>query len=174
VLAGDGPLRTSLQRQVQALGLQAVVALPGRIEAPRHWMQRAAVFALASSYEGFGNVLVEALSCGTAVVSTDCPVGPRETLAGGRFGALVPVGDAGAMAAALRRAVDAPGAPPGASAHAWQFTDTAACAAYCRLLFGLGAPAALYGGEQGLAELPPAPVQAPPRGAVRAKGGRPC
>jgi glycosyltransferase involved in cell wall biosynthesis len=174
VLAGDGPLRKPLQQQVQALGLQAVVALPGRIEVPRRWMQRAAVFALASSYEGFGNVLVEALSCGTAVVSTDCQVGPREILAGGRFGALVPVGDAKAMAAALCRAVDSPGAPAGALAHAWQYTDVAACAAYCRLLFGLGGARAASGGEPGLAELPPAPLQAPPLGAAPAKRGRQC
>ncbi len=137
LVAGDGPERPALQAAVHALGLAAVAELVGRVQAPQGWMQRAAVLALASRYEGFGNVLVEALASGCAVVATDCPVGPRELLEGGRWGALVPVGDAGAMAAALQAAVDAPGAPPGASAHALQFTDAAACSAYRRLLDSL-------------------------------------
>jgi glycosyltransferase involved in cell wall biosynthesis len=137
LLAGEGPERAALLALVARLQLGAVVALPGRIEGPRLWMQHAAVFALASTYEGFGNVLVEALACGTAVVSTDCRVGPREILGGGRYGRLVPVGDSAALASALQNAVDSPGAPPGAVAHASQFTLAAACTAYRRLLDAL-------------------------------------
>jgi glycosyltransferase involved in cell wall biosynthesis len=137
LLAGDGPARTSLQALVTQLHLDGAVALAGRIQAPRQWMQHAAVFALASQYEGFGNVLVEALASGCPVVSTDCPVGPREILADGRFGNLVPVGDWQAMAQALLHAVDHPGLPPGAASHAWQFTDAAACGAYRQLLDSL-------------------------------------
>jgi glycosyltransferase involved in cell wall biosynthesis len=142
LLAGEGPARATLQALVAQLQLGAVVALPGRIEGPRSWMQKATVFAMASTYEGFGNTLVEALASGTAVVSTDCPVGPREILAGGRYGSLVPVGDFKAMARALQNAVDNPGAPAAAVAHAAQFSDAAACAAYRHLLDSLLARAA--------------------------------
>ncbi len=140
LLAGEGPARSMLQRLVAELGLDEVVALPGRISKPRAWMQAATVFALASQYEGFGNVLIEALASGTPVVSTDCPVGPREILDGGRFGSLVPVADPAAMARALMQALDHPALPAGARAHAARFTDTAACTAWRQLLDGLRGP----------------------------------
>src|SRR3546814_9042391 len=68
-------------------------------------MARASVLAVTSVSEGFGNVIVEALACGLPVVSTDCPGGPREILDGGRFGLLVPVGDAVALAEAMERSI---------------------------------------------------------------------
>lgn len=72
---------------------------------PFRYMRRAAVFALSSRWEGLGLGLLEALACGTPVVSTDAPFGPAEILGGGRWGALVPVGDADALAEALGRAL---------------------------------------------------------------------
>ena len=70
---------------------------------PYRYIAAADVFALSSRWEGFGNVLVEALACGTAVVSTDCPSGPSEILEDGRYGELVPIGDSGALSDAISR-----------------------------------------------------------------------
>ena len=137
VLAGEGPDRPRLMALVADLGLDGVVRLPGRTAMPLALMRHASVFVLASQYEGFGNVLVEAMACGTPVVSTDCPVGPREVLDGGRLGALVPVGDAPAMAQAITAALVRPAPPPGARKAALGYTQTNASAAYLALFNSL-------------------------------------
>ena len=139
LLAGEGPERDRLQALVAELKLQAVVQLPGRTRQPLRWMHRAAVFVLASRFEGFGNVLVEALACDTPVVATDCPVGPRELLQGGRWGALVPVGDAAAMAEKIACALRCRVLPPGARDAARRYTQAHACAAYLRLFDAVAA-----------------------------------
>ena len=75
------------------LGVTDDIALPGFVENPFAYMARASVFVLSSAWEGFGNVIAEALACGCPVVSTDCPSGPAEILEHGKYGPLVPVGD---------------------------------------------------------------------------------
>lgn len=75
---------------------------------PFPYLQSADLFVLSSDHEEFGNVLVEALYAGLRVVSTDCPGGPRDILAGGAFGRLVPCGDAEAMAKAMAAALNDP------------------------------------------------------------------
>lgn len=89
---------TSLARE---MGVEADIAFLGFVENPFSYMRRAALFVLSSRYEGLANVLIEAMACGTPVVSTDAPYGPAEILEGGRWGPLVPVGDAEALAAAI-------------------------------------------------------------------------
>ena len=87
---------------MDCLGLDGEVFLPGFVENPYVWLARASIFALSSMWEGFPNVLLEALACGLPVVSTDCPSGPSDILTGNRFGRLVPVGDSEALAHALQ------------------------------------------------------------------------
>ncbi|HAZ41706.1 MAG TPA: glycosyl transferase [Methylococcaceae bacterium] len=101
MILGEGPLEASLRELTRTLGIEADVDFPGFTPNPFAYMQRAALFVMSSAWEGSGNVLVEALALGTPSVSTDCPFGPRETLADGRYGSLVPVGDDAALAMAM-------------------------------------------------------------------------
>ena len=93
------------------------------------------MFVLSSRYEGLGNVLIEALACGTPVVSTACPSGPAEVLDDGRFGPLVPVGDVAALARAIEDVLDDPPAAERLRARAGLFTVERAVDHYLRLLF---------------------------------------
>ena len=60
-------------------------------------MKRASLFVLSSDYEGFGNVIVEAMTCGTPIISTNCPGGPAEILENGVWGNLIPTRDLNAL-----------------------------------------------------------------------------
>jgi glycosyltransferase involved in cell wall biosynthesis len=106
VLIGDGPLRGALSALADRLGLAGHVSMPGFVTDPWPYYASADLFVLSSDYEGFGNVLVEAMRCGLPVVSTDCKAGPREILADGAYGLLVPVGDEAALAKAMEEALD--------------------------------------------------------------------
>lgn len=108
VVLGEGRERARLEGLAQELGVAADVRLPGHVANPYAYMARAAAFVLSSRREGSPAVLVEALACGTPVVSTDCPSGPAETLQQGWIGPLVPVGDPDALAAAIARVLDDP------------------------------------------------------------------
>ncbi|MEX0732345.1 MAG: glycosyltransferase [Aquisalimonadaceae bacterium] len=101
IILGEGRDRQMLEAMTRELGVAEDVALPGFDANPYPHMARAAIFVLASRREGASAVIVEALACGTPVVSTDCPSGPAEVLQNGRIGALVAVGDDAAMAAAI-------------------------------------------------------------------------
>jgi glycosyltransferase involved in cell wall biosynthesis len=134
LILGEGPERGRILATAAAEGVADRVSLPGRAGNVFAPVSRCAAFALASRFEGFGNVLVEALACGVPVVGTDCPVGPREILAGGRFGRLVPPGDAAAMADALLVALEERGPRPGLDAHLEPFTVRASVLRYLELV----------------------------------------
>jgi glycosyltransferase involved in cell wall biosynthesis len=101
MILGQGRQRDRLRRLADDLGLTDAVALPGFDPNPYRYLARASLFVLSSLWEGSPNVLTEALALGTPVVATDCRSGPREITRGGVFGALVPVGDVDALAAAM-------------------------------------------------------------------------
>ncbi|CAB3733123.1 glycosyltransferase [Achromobacter ruhlandii] len=102
-ILGEGSEHGALQRRIDARPSRSPVTLAGHIDNPFPVIASAGAFALTSVRESFGNVLVEALCLGVPVISTDCPHGPAEILDAGRYGLLVPVGDAAALAAAVRR-----------------------------------------------------------------------
>ncbi len=103
LILGEGPLRPQIEQLAGNLGLESDVALPGFQDNPYGYMAHATVFVLSSLYEGFGNVLVEALALGVPVISTRCPVGPEEILSDGHTGILVPPADEDALAQAILR-----------------------------------------------------------------------
>ena len=106
VILGDGAERASLEAQAQALGLSQRVLFAGFVHNAEAFMRRARMFVMSSRNEGLPMVLIEALGAGTAIVSTDCPFGPRELLDDGRLGRLTPVGDAEGFAAAIEAELD--------------------------------------------------------------------
>ena len=107
-ILGEGELRGKLEREIAALGLGSRVRLPGFVKNPFACMARASAFVLSSQWEGFGNVVTEAMACGTPVIATDCPHGPREILEDGKWGSLVPVANVDALADAMRAALANP------------------------------------------------------------------
>lgn len=111
VILGEGDDREELQDLANSLGIAPYVHFHGYTANPLAYMRDASVFVLSSLAEGFGNVVVEALACGTPVISTDCPHGPKEILANGRYGTLVRVGDVEALANAMIAKLDAPKPP---------------------------------------------------------------
>lgn len=108
MLLGQGANETALRVLASDLGIADRVVFAGFHVDPSPFYATADLFALSSDYEGFGNVIVEALSFGLQIVSTDCPWGPAEILQGGRFGRLEPVGDAPALARAMEEALETP------------------------------------------------------------------
>jgi len=108
MILGRGKARERLLALSRRLDVAQDVALPGFVPQPYAYMAHADLFAFTSRWEGLGFVIIEALAVGTPVVATDCPSGPREILADGRYGTLVPVGDDAALAEAIAATLAAP------------------------------------------------------------------
>lgn len=109
LILGDGPDRQRLEALAHSLGLtDEQLQFAGFVQNPFQFLAHAALFVHSSLSESFGNVLVEAMACGAQVVSVDCPTGPAEILENGKWGSLVPVGDAEAMAKAVLNILETP------------------------------------------------------------------
>ncbi|WP_310535269.1 glycosyltransferase [Novosphingobium sp.] len=134
-IVGEGQERAALEALVGELGLDDRVVLPGFCATPGDWYAGADLFVLSSNFEGFGNVMVEAMHYGLPVVATDCPHGPAEALGGGRWGTLVPMNDPAALAKAMADALEAPSKPILQRARAGQFSATRAVDAYWQAMF---------------------------------------
>lgn len=108
VIFGSGTLREKLQTQIHSCGMEDFIELAGFTPNAMGQMASAHAFVLSSRYEGFGLVLVEALAAGTKVISTNCDFGPAELLENGRYGKLVPVDNAQALADAMLQSIQDP------------------------------------------------------------------
>src|SRR6185369_7788029 len=102
-IIGEGEQRAALETKIKRLRLEDSVKLLGFQQNPFKYMAAADLFVLSSLYEGFGNVIVEAMACGVPVVATDCPYGPGEIIEDGKNGILAPPANALALAAAILR-----------------------------------------------------------------------
>lgn len=135
-ILGEGSERKMLEALCHQLGVRDDVLMPGFVDNPFVWMNRASLFVLSSAWEGFALVLVEALASGCPVISTDCPNGPREILQDGTYGSLVPIGNPEAMASAMLATLAAPPDAARSRARAAEFSVSATVAGYSRLLEG--------------------------------------
>ena len=136
VILGQGVERESLLELAERLGVSDRFDLPGFDVNPFRYMSRASVFVLSSRYEGFPNVLAQAMACGAPVVSTDCRSGPSEMLEGGRWGRLVPVGDWRAMARAIEATLDDPMPAEELKARASVYSVEASVERYLQVVLG--------------------------------------
>lgn len=136
LILGEGEQRNDLEALAQSLGLGAdELSMPGFVKNPFAYLAHADLFVLSSRWEGLPSVLIEAMACGTPVVSTDCPSGPREILEGGRWGSLVPVGDIDALAHAIKTVLSTPRSSlPNVRKRAEDFSLDRALDAYLRVL----------------------------------------
>lgn len=134
LILGEGECRAALEAQAHRLGISGYLFMPGFVKDPAPYYQHADVHVLSSSSEGLPTVIIEALSAGTPVVSTDCPSGPREILQDGKYGRLVPVGDAPALSAAMEKTLSSKPDRGALMSRAQDFSIDKAVTQYMQLL----------------------------------------
>jgi exopolysaccharide biosynthesis WecB/TagA/CpsF family protein len=141
IVLGEGELLESLVLLACRLGIAEDVAFCGFQANPLPWLRHATACVSSSRYEGLGNVIIEALACGTPVIACDCPYGPSEILLGGSIGRLVPVGNPEALAVAMAAQMQAPCEPDKLRARAAAFTAASCAQAHLCLFEALDARA---------------------------------
>ncbi|MDJ0571372.1 MAG: glycosyltransferase family 4 protein [Pleurocapsa sp. MO_192.B19] len=108
LILGEGEQRQKLEAQRDRLGLKDRLIMPGLISNPFPILKRCHLFVLSSRYEGFGNVIIEAMACDLPVISTDCPSGPGEIITNEENGILVPNRDRDSLAKAMTKLMSDP------------------------------------------------------------------
>ena len=101
MILGGGEERSALETMIREFGLEQYIYIPGFVSNPYPYMAHASSFVLSSRWEGLPTIVVEAMSLGTPIISTDCPSEPREILMDGKYGTLVPVDDPSVLAAEI-------------------------------------------------------------------------
>ena len=134
VLLGDGRGRGALEALIADLGLGSWVDLPGFQDNPFPFLAAADLFVLSSAWEGSPNALTQAMALGTPVVATDCPSGPAELLAGGRFGPLVAIGDVEGLARAMAATLAHPPPPQVLQQAVAEYNQPESARRYLRVL----------------------------------------
>ena len=110
IVYGEGKQRAALERLTESLSIAELVEFPGHASEVHERLKSGSMFVLSSDFEGMPNALLEAMSMGMPVISSDCPIGgPRMLIDDGSNGLLVPVGDAQTMADAMTRFAKDPG-----------------------------------------------------------------
>jgi glycosyltransferase involved in cell wall biosynthesis len=136
-IVGEGSERPKLEALLKRLNLQGKVRLPGHVNTLDAEFAAADALVLSSDYEGVPAVVVEALAAGLPIISTRCSVSMDEMLGGGRFGVLVPVGDAAALAGAMADVANIQFDARAAREQAHQFTVQIASDLYLALMKSL-------------------------------------
>jgi len=113
LILGTGSQRESLEALAGKLGIGGNVRFKGHVDNPFPYLKHAKAFVLSSVYEGFGLVLLEAMTLGVLCISTDCPSGPAEILGNGEFGTLVPPREPHQLANALLEMMSFPSSRQG-------------------------------------------------------------
>jgi len=134
IILGEGDERLALEEKIRTLGLEDRIKLPGYVDNPLSIIKECNCFVLSSDFEGLPGILIEALICGVNIVATDCPTGPNEILDGGRFGTIVPVGDAIKMHDAITEALTKDKKPNIPHKHLAQFEAETVVQKYLELL----------------------------------------
>ena len=144
-IAGEGPERSRIERYIADRDLGGTVCLLGHVDDVRSLLDGAHVLVLSSDYEGLPGAVIEALAAGRPVAATDCCASMRWLLHDEEFGALAPVGDVNALAAAMERA--AAMTPPANAMHrfASAFTLEQAAPSYLTVMHGVAGSAAPLG-----------------------------
>jgi glycosyltransferase involved in cell wall biosynthesis len=133
MILGEGETRQELETAIETLGIGEDVSLPGFVKNPYAYMSKATTFVISSRWEGLPTGLIEAMACGCPVVATDCRSGPAEILEGGKYGVLVPIENAGALAAAMLQSLEAPMSRDGSIERGMYFSTERAVSEYLNL-----------------------------------------